>query len=148
MSSQRHFRVTLNEHLRWPLIGAAALVLVALLLAACGGSSKPAYCSNVSDLEGSVQELKSVELESGALATLEADLKKVQTNADAVVGSAKEDFPTETSALKSAVSSLSTAVGQLPAAPTPQELLALATQIDTTVSAAEELSSATESACE
>lgn len=129
------------------LIAATALVVV-FAVTGCGGSSKPAYCSNVSDLQGSVDELSSVQLESGALSTLQADLAKVQTNANAVVSSAKQDFPSETSALKSSVSSLAATVNQLPSSPTPQQLLALTSEIASAVTAAKELTSATESACE
>jgi hypothetical protein len=130
------------------LVMSVALAALALLALGCGGSSKPDYCSNVSDLEGSIAEVKSIELESGAVSTLQTDLERVQTNADAVVSSAKQDFPSETSALKSSVSSLSAAANQLPSTPTPQQLLALKVGIEGTVTAAKELSSATESACE
>ena len=121
---------------------------MALVAVGCGSSSKPEYCSNVSDLEGSVEELKGVELQSGALPTLEASLKKVQTNANEVVAAAKQDFPSQTGALETSVSSLSTSTQALAAAPTPQELAVLATEIKSVAHAAEELSSATESACE
>jgi hypothetical protein len=138
----------LNTRLRMTLAVSVALTAVALLAAGCGGSSKPDYCSNVSDLEGSIADVKGIELESGAISTLQTDLEKVRTNADAVVSSAKQDFPSETSALKSSVSSLSTTVNQLAPTPTPQQLLALKSGIEGTVTAARELSSATESACE
>lgn len=131
-----------------PVVVALVLAALAVAVGACGGSSKPDYCSNVSDLQGSVEELGSVELESGALATLQADLEKVQSNANAVVSSAKQDFPSETSALKSSVSSLATAVDQLAPTPTPQELVGVAAAIEPAVTAANELESATESACE
>jgi outer membrane murein-binding lipoprotein Lpp len=130
------------------LIVASVLVVGALLAGGCGSSSKPEYCSKVSDLRGSVEELKAVEIESGTLATLEADLKTVRSNAGEVVESAKQDFPNETSALKTSVSSLSAATEELAAAPTPQELLALAPKVSGVVLATEELTSATESACE
>ena len=96
------------------LIVSVALAAVALVAAGCGSSGKPAYCSNVSDLQQSVTDLKSVQLQSGALSTLQTDLQTVQTNADAVVSSAKADFPSQTSALQSSVSSLSTAIQKLP----------------------------------
>jgi hypothetical protein len=131
-----------------PVVVALALAALVIGVAACGGSSKPDYCSNVSDLQGSVEELGSVKLESGALATVEGDLEEVQSNANAVVSSAKQDFPNETSALKSSVTSLSTAVSQLPPDPTAQELVPLASAIDGTATAAKKLTSATESACE
>ena len=83
-------------------------------------SDKPAYCSDVSDLQQSVDDLKNVQLNSGAVSTLQTDLQKMQSNANAVVSSAKQDFPSQTSALESSVSSLSTAIKQLPASPTAQ----------------------------
>lgn len=130
------------------LMAATVLAVIVFAVTGCGGSSKPAYCSNVSDLQGSVDELSSVQLESGALSTVQADLEKVQTNANAVVSSAKQDFPSETSALKSSVSSLAATVNQLPPTPSPQQLVALTAGIAGAVTAAKELSSATESACE
>ena len=91
-----------------------ALAALALVAAGCGSSSKPAYCSDVTDLQNSVNSLKSVQLQSGAVSTLKTDVQKVQTNANAVVSSAKQDFPSQTSALQSSVSSLSTSVQALP----------------------------------
>jgi hypothetical protein len=125
-----------------------ALAAAALVAAGCGGDDKPEYCSNVSDLQQSVDNLKGVQLESGALSTLQTDLQKVQSNANAVVSSAKQDFPSETSALQSSVSTLSTTINSLPASPTAQELLPLAPQVNSVVTAAQGLSSATSSACD
>ena len=96
---------------------AVALAAAALVAAGCGGSDKPAYCSNVSDLQQSVSDLKSVQPNSAIVSTLQTDLQKVQSNANAVVSSAKQDFPNQTSALESSVSSLSTSIKQLPAVP-------------------------------
>ena len=72
----------------------------------------------------------------------------MRTNADAVVSSAKEDFPNETSALQSSVSRLSTTIQKLPSSPTPQQLAPLVPKIDSTVTAAQDLQSATSSACD
>ena len=91
-----------------------ALIATALVAAGCGGSSKPAYCSNVSDLQQSVDDLKNIQLKSGALSTLQTDLQKVQNNADAVVSSAKQDFPSQTSALKSSVRAFQTRSSSCP----------------------------------
>jgi hypothetical protein len=125
-----------------------ALAAVAWVAASCGGSDKPAYCSDVSELQQSVTDLKGVQLQSGALSTLQTDLQTVQTNADAVVSSAKADFPSQTSALQSSVSSLSTAIQKLPSSATLQQLAALVPKIDGTVTAAQDLQSATSSACD
>ncbi len=72
----------------------------------------------------------------------------MQSDADAVVSSAKEDFPNETSALKSSVSSLSTTIEELPSSPTAQQLAALAPEINGVVTAAKDLDSATNSECD
>jgi hypothetical protein len=135
---------------RLPLALVLPLVLAAAgsVVAGCGGSDKPAYCSNVSDLQSSVDTLKGVQLESGVLSTLQTDLQNVQTNANAVVSSAKADFPNETSALESSVSSLAKTIEKLPSSPTPQQLLAVAPKISSTVTAAQDLQSATSSACD
>jgi uncharacterized phage infection (PIP) family protein YhgE len=125
-----------------------ALTAAALVAAGCGGSSKPAYCSNVSDLHQSVDDMKGLELGSGAVSKLQTDVKKVKSNADAVVSSAKQDFPQQTNALKSSVSSLSNAIDQLPSSPTVQQLVPLAKQISGVVTSAKDLTSATSSACD
>ena len=127
---------------------AVALAAATLVAAGCGGSDKPDYCSNVSDLQQSVDDLKSVQLESGAFSTLQTDAQKVQSDANAVVSSAKADFPNETSALQSSVSSLSATINKLPPTPTPKQFLALAPQVNSVVTAAQSLSSATSSACD
>ena len=131
------------------MIVPVALAATALLAAGCGGSSsKPDYCSNVSDLQSSVDTLKSVNLGSDSLSNVQTDVNQVENDANAVVSSAKADFPDETSALDSSVTSLSNAIKQLPASPSPQQLLALAPQISGTVTAAQNLNDATSSACD
>ena len=134
------------SRLPWIMLVLAVAVLVA---AGCGGDDKPAYCSNVSDLQQSADDLKNVQLsDSGALSTLQTDLQKVQSDANAVVSSAKQDFPSQTSALKSSVSKLSTTIEQLPASPTAQQLAPLAQEISSVVTAAKDVDSATSSACD
>ena len=79
-----------------------ALAAATALMAAQGvaAASKPAYCSNVSDLEQSLEDdLKGVTASRAAPCALQTDVKTVQSNADAVVSSAKQDFPSGPSAL-------------------------------------------------
>ena len=125
------------------------LAAAALVAAGCGSSDKPDYCSNVSDLQQSVDDLKNIQLQSGALSTVQTNLQKVQSDANAVVNSAKQDFPSQTSALESSVSNLSTAIKQLPSpSPGARELASLVPEINSVVTAAKNLSSATKSACD
>jgi hypothetical protein len=127
---------------------AVALAATALFVVGCGSSSKPAYCSNVSNLQTSVDALKNVQLGSNTISTLQTDLQKVQTNANAVVSSAKQDFPTQTSALESSVTTLSNSIKALPPAPTAEQLVPIAPQIASAVTAVQNLKSATSSACD
>ena len=115
---------------------AVALAAAASVAAGCGGSDEPAYCSNVSDLKQSVDDLKSVQPDSSVVSTLQADLQKVQSNANAVVNSAKQDFPNQTSALQSSVSTLSATINKLPPSPTPQQLVSLVPQVNSVGSCA------------
>jgi hypothetical protein len=138
------------ERLRVAVVTLGAVVASAgVVVAGCGdGDSEPAYCSNVNELEKSVKEVGDVKLEAGAVETLQSDLQKVQDNANEVVSSAKEDFPDETDAVESAVSRLSTTIEQLPPSPTAQELLPLATEIGSVVTASKNLVNAATSACD
>jgi outer membrane murein-binding lipoprotein Lpp len=138
----------MKSSFRITLIVSLALAAAALIVAGCGSDDKPEYCSNVSDLQSSVDDLKSVDLGSTSLSTVQTDLEAIQSNADTVVSSAKADFPDQTSALESSVSTLSTSVKALPASPTPEQLLALAPQIASVVTAGDDLQSATSSACD
>ena len=124
---------------RLTLIASVALAAAALMAGGCGSSNdKPAYCSDVSDLQSSVNDLKNVQLNSDAVSTLQTDVQKIQTNANAVVSSAKQDFPNETSALKSSVSTFhrDQAAARVPTA---QQLAALVPDITNTVTAAKNL---------
>ena len=87
------------------------IAAVALFAAAgCGGSSsKPAYCSDRSTLQSDVQGL-SVPTSSSDISGLQSQLATIQSDATALVSSAKSDFPSETSAITSSVDTLSSAV--------------------------------------
>jgi hypothetical protein len=89
-------------------------VLGLVALAGCGGSSKPAYCSARTDLQNSIREVTSLSPSSG-IGALEAAFTKVKADANTVVSEAKGDFPSETSAIKSSVDALTSAVNALKA---------------------------------
>jgi hypothetical protein len=127
----------------------AAIAIAALFAAAgCGGSSKPGYCSDKSNLEQSVKDLGNVDLKSGGTSALEAQLKKVESNANALVSSAKSDFPTETAALESSVSALGTAIKALPSSPSVQQLAPIAVDIKNVANAVTSFADATKSKCD
>ncbi len=102
----------------------ALALAVATVLAGCGGSSKPAFCSSLNDLKTSVQDLKNVDVIKNGTSGVTAALQKVQSSAKSVVSSASSDFPTQTQAISGAVTTLETTVGELKSSPTQPSLIA------------------------
>jgi uncharacterized lipoprotein YehR (DUF1307 family) len=128
---------------------AVALVLVAVL-AGCGSSSnnsKPAYCTNVDNLKSSVKALPNTDVVQNGVSSLKTAVTKVETNAEAVVNSAKSDFPNETSALKSSVTTLTTTVKGAVESPSASSLAQIPGQVSAVVTAAKNLENATSSKC-
>jgi outer membrane murein-binding lipoprotein Lpp len=120
--------------------------LAVLLLAGCG-SSKPGYCSKVNDLKKSVQDLPNVNVVQNGTSGLTSALQKVESNAKAVVSSAKSDFPNETSALSNSLNGLAQAIKNLPSSPTAGQIATIAGQASATVTAVKNFSNATSSKC-
>jgi hypothetical protein len=121
----------------------AAVGLVAL--AGCG-SSKPAYCSARTNLENSVKGLTSLNVSSG-ISGLEAQLKKIQTDANTLVSQAKSDFPSQTSAMKSSVDALTSAVKTIPSSPSAGQIATIATDAASVVSSVKSFADASNSKC-
>lgn len=90
----RQLKRTSAEHrgLTRRVLGVTVVAGICVVLAGCGGSSKPAYCSDRSNLENSVKGLSDLTLTSG-MSGLEAQLNKIKTNSTALVKSAQSDFP-------------------------------------------------------
>ncbi len=126
-----------------PVACVAAVGLIAL--AGCG-SSKPAYCSDRTNLENSVSGLTSLNASSG-ISGLESQLKKIQSDATTLVNSAKSDFPSQTSAVKSSIDALSTAVKALPSNPSAAQIASLATSAASVVSSVKSFTDASSSKC-
>jgi len=132
------------------------LVVGAVALAGCGGSSstasssqpqasatagsKPAYCASLENLKASIRAIPGPRaIKQNGTNSLDSALAKVKTNATAVVDDAKSQFTSQTRALDSAVGALSTSVSQLSSPPTGAQLQALRPQISAVVTAAREL---------
>jgi len=123
----------------------AVMLAAALLLAVAGcGSSKPGYCSDRSRLESSIRELNP----SSGLSGIESQLRTIQSNANALVASAKSDFPTETAAIRTSIDTFSGAIRALPSNPSPSQIASLATDASSVVSAVNGFVDATKSKCE
>ena len=92
----------------WPLFLAAVLVLSGL--AAGCSSSKPAYCTDATNLKTSVSNLGNVDVAKNGLGSLQTALNSVQTNAKTFASDAKSAYPSQTTALQNSLSGLENAI--------------------------------------
>ena len=129
-----------------PIFALTALV-AALALVGCGSDDKPEYCSKTDDLKGAVEDLKD-DATSANIDNIKSDLATIETDAREVVSAAKQDFPTQTTAVEAAVSGLSTAVQDLPPSPSPQELLQLTAFVSSAANAVKAFADETQSECD
>ena len=105
---------------RWGLLLAVPVLALALSgLAAGCSSSKPAYCTDATNLKTSVSNLGNVDVAKNGLGSLQTALSSVQTSAKTFTDDAKSAFPSQTAALNTALSGLATTIksakGQPPA---------------------------------
>jgi predicted PurR-regulated permease PerM len=133
---------------RRALLAVVVLVLGGALLAGCGGSSKPAYCSAVSKVQDAIKSLPSVDdVKKNGVGTLRTAITQLQQNATNAVNQAKADFSTQTAALKTSVNALSSTVKQIAGSPSLQTLALLPNQLTAVGTAAKNLESAVSSKC-
>jgi hypothetical protein len=124
----------------------AALVATAVAAAGCGGST-PSYCSQRTSLSNAVKSLPSTVV-AGGVNGLQQQLDTIKKDANALVSSAKGDFPSETSAITSSVNSLSTSVKALPSSPSATQLAPVASDAQAVATAVKGFSDAAGSKCD
>jgi len=118
-----------------------AAAATAVTLAGCG-SSKPAYCTDRTNLENSVKGLT-----SNGVSGLKSQLKQIQSDATTLVNSAKDDFPSETSAITSSVSTLKSSVAALPSSPSAAQIATVTKDAASVVSSVKSFTDASNSKC-
>jgi hypothetical protein len=130
------------------LWGVPAAIAVVAVLSACGGSSKPSYCKQTASLKQSVSDLGNVNVVQGGTNALTSALSSVSSNANAVVSSAKSDFPNETAAITNSIDTLKKSAQSLASSPTQPAVIAqVPGQISAVVKSVQDFSSATSSKC-
>lgn len=130
----------------WARATVALTAAVIVVAAGCGGASKPAYCTDRSNLESSIKDLPSA-TSSGGVSALQDQLTTIQSDASSLASSAKSDFPDQTAAVKTSVDTLSSAVKAAPSNPSTSQIAAIAADAASVVSAVKSFSSATKSKC-
>jgi hypothetical protein len=129
-----------------PVAMLAAVALVALVALAGCGSSKPAYCSDRTNLENSVKNLPS-SVSSSGISGLTSQLTTIKSDATTLVSAAKSDFPTQTSAVKSSVDTLVSAVKALPSSPSATQIATIAADASSVVNSVHSFTDASKSKC-
>lgn len=130
----------------WRVLPVGVCATAALVLVACGGSSKPSYCSKVNDLQQSVNDLANVKVVQGGTSGIKSAFDKVQSNATATIDALRSDFPNETSALSSSINSLTSSVQALSSSPA-TALTAIPGEVAAVGTATRNLVNATQSKC-
>jgi flagellar capping protein FliD len=131
---------------RWALVPAAALVLSGL--AAGCSSSKPAYCADADQLKTSVQDLGNVNINVHDLSSVDTAVSKVQADATTFASDAKSAYPSQTTALKTSLSSLETAVKSAMAQPSLTTVAAVVSSVTQVKTAADNVQSAVKGTCQ
>jgi len=128
-------------------VAVSVLTVVAVIaVAGCGSSSKPAYCSDRTNLNNSVKNLPSVTSSSG-ISGLTSQLATIQSDATSLVSAAKSDFPTQTSAVKTSVDTLKSAVNALPSSPSASQIAAIALDAGNVVNSVKSFVDTSKSKC-
>ena len=120
----------------------AVLASAALVVSGCG-SSKPAFCTTLSQLQTSIKDLNVNEGVSG----LKSQAQTIENQALSLVSSARSDFPTETSAIRNAVNGLKNSVSTVKSSPSASQVAGVASDASTLVSAIDSFATSAKSKC-
>jgi len=126
---------------------AAAILAVSGLAAGCS-SSKPAYCTDASQLKTSVQDLENVDINVHDLSSVNTAVSKVQADANKFAADAKSAYPSQTTALQNSLSSLETAVKSAMSQPSVTTVAAVGSSVAQVKTAADNVQSAVKGACQ
>ena len=127
---------------------APLLAVAALAGAGCGGDDQPGYCSDLDNLQQSVQDLGNVNVVEGGKSAVTDALGKVEDNARATVDSAKSDFPDQTKAIDDSIAALKTSAQDLADSPTAQQGAQVAGDVAGVVNSVDDFADATRSDCD
>ena len=124
---------------------ACAVAIGTVALVGCG-SSKPAYCTDRTNLQNAVHGLSNLTVSSGVSAW-KSQAQKVDTAATALVSAAKSDFPSQTSAITSSVNALQTSATALTSSPSAATITTVANDSSNLKNSVNNFTNATSSKC-
>ena len=129
------------------LVTSATVVLIALTMAGCGGDDPPAVCSAVDSLKTSVDDVTKVDLGKGALAEIQDNISKVQSDLTQVKDDAKDEYASEVGAVEKASASVSSTVKAAIATPSAQAITDVGAAVQALGTSLTDLESAVKSTC-
>jgi hypothetical protein len=130
------------------LIALGLVTLTLTFLVAGRGGDEPAYCSELSDLEQSVNQLGDVDVVGGGTDAIREAVSNVEDDARATVDAAEEEFGDETRTVSDALSKLETSVRDLPESPTADQAAIVLADASAVATSVDELITATRSKCD
>ncbi len=135
-----------------PFMPPAALALAtAALLASCGSGSKPAYCTQVTNFENSVNTLEQTEVSPSNLSTIATDVQKVGTSSKELVSAVKTEFAPQINSMKGSVAAMEATLKELASTPSSSTLThavtAIPAQVEALKRSAGEIQEVTKSKC-
>lgn len=146
MRAQRHTapgprrRLAAAQGLRRRFAAASAIGLAAVALAGCGSSSKPAYCTDVTNFKKAVEQLKNDLTNPSALIT---QVQTVVSTGQTALTAVKTNFAPQTAAVKASVTALENTAKQLTSSSTrTAALIAIPAEVQAVVASGQDLANA------
>jgi hypothetical protein len=133
---------------RWLLLPATILVLSGLAAGCSSSSSKPAYCTAASQLKTSVQDLGNVTINVHDLSSVQTAVSKVQSDAQTFASDVKSAYPSQTAALRTALSGLQAAVKSAAGQPSLTTVAAVVSAVGQVKTSAANLQNAAAGKCQ
>ena len=122
-------------------------VLLAGAISACSSDDKPPICSSVDALKSSVQNLRDVQVQQGAVSEIKSDAAEVKSDFDTLKTDAKGQYSTQIAAVNNALVATSNSANKAAAAPSASALLGLTASLKSLGTATAALTSAVKNTC-
>lgn len=142
----RSGRSRIRQGMAWAQVLVACVAAAGVVTLAGCSSGKPAYCADRTSLQTSIKGLTSLNVSSG-VSGLKSQIAAIQSDATALVSSAKSDFPDQTSAITSSVDALKSSVAGLSSNPSVTQIATVSRDAASVVSAVKNFTDATSSKC-